>query len=909
MKNQWFVKGMRTGLLALAAAVAGGAHAEDLTIQMTKLPNGTVQTPYTATLAATGGAEPYMWTAPQVAKTREASAWATYGSAGEAMNWRENDGVWELAFPFDFPFYGKTYRTAYISSNGLVYFEGAKNTSSSLRWDNVGLTAFGDRDLSTLPQSCNIYVTTNSSEYVMIRWAAISSFDDGGPSAQEPTVNFAVVLFPDGCIRFTYGPIKTANNPEKANVFVGLKNKSESEVAEKYAPNDLSAAEDVVWRTAAGLPDGLTLATNGTLSGTPTTAGTSALLAQVTDATGATAARYIPFTIEENANEKPVVTSQSPAADGATVDAGDALAFAVTARDPEEAALSYTWKVNGVVTNTTSTAEWTWQTDPLDCGVYTVTCDISDGIWTVPSTWTVFVHRDFTWHVAAHGDDANDGRDAARPFKTIAQALKAAGDGETILVGPGTYWAAKWNGSTYEPGLCVTDGRRLTIRATVADPSQTILDGESKAGCLVLAAEGAKTLSTNVIVEGFTLRNGTKSGIAMGGGVCGGDLRHCVISNCVVQASGGGAAFAKLTDCTIVGCTAVLDGGGAYECELVRCIVRKNRLTAPSTATDPEGCGAGLAGGWASNTLIVENEIANTLKTGYGAGVCDTACMNCTIVANYNNARTAYGGVAAKNAQKPCVNTIVYSNQGRENNAIYGLADDLCDGTITSGLGLKFARVGIGDFRPAAGSTAIDAGSGRFAADATDLDGAARVQGWAVDCGAYEYKAGYAVTGDAETGFFVTPDADAAEFVASFPANVDATNVTIQVAPEIKTVTPNGAAVKVVRTTEDASYDITAFLDIPTTEAGVLDLASATVKAEHAHPLDVAKGANIDLRNPSAPSLTIKTQKGLRYTLREGKTLDAMENGVSTVGDGQPWTPDLAVRGGASGFYTIRVSK
>ena len=37
--------------------------------------------------------------------------------------------------------------------------------------------------------------------------------------------------------------------------------------------------------------------------------------------------------------------------------------------------------------------------------------------------------------------------------------------------------------------------------------------------------------------------------------------------------------------------------------------------------------------------------------------------------------------------------------------------------------------------------------------------------------------------------------------------------------------------------------------------------------------------------------------------------IDAMADGDATVGDGQPWTPAVKVKGGASGFYTIRVSK
>lgn len=128
-------------------------------------------------------------------------------------------------------------------------------------------------------------------------------------------------------------------------------------------------------------------------------------------------------------------------------------------------------------------------------------------------------------------------------------------------------------------------------------------------------------------------------------------------------------------------------------------------------------------------------------------------------------------------------------------------------------------------------------------------------------------------------------------------------------AAKVKTAkAPAGAKVKVMRD----GHDITGFLNIPNADAsGAVDLASATVKEEIARePLDARKGAEIRLDNPSKPSLvTAPTKPGLVYTLREGATLDAMKDGDSTVGDGAAWTPAVTVKGGASGFYSIRVSK
>lgn len=85
---------------------------------------------------------------------------------------------------------------------------------------------------------------TNSTEFVVIRWAAVCY--QGDKEASKPTVNFAVVLFPDGQIRFTYGDITTDYKTDAATVYVGLNNESKPEVCEKCLSGALSTAADIV---------------------------------------------------------------------------------------------------------------------------------------------------------------------------------------------------------------------------------------------------------------------------------------------------------------------------------------------------------------------------------------------------------------------------------------------------------------------------------------------------------------------------------------------------------------------------------------------------------------------------------------------------------------------------------------
>ena len=82
------------------------------------------------------------------------------------------------------------------------------------------------------------------------------------------------------------------------------------------------------------------------------------------------------------------------------------------------------------------------------------------------------------------------------------------------------------------------------------------------------------------------------------------------------------------------------------------------------------------------------------------------------------------------------------------------------------------------------------------------------------------------------------------------------------------------------------------------------------MKAKYANEaLDTANGAEVRLTAEAPVLKTVKTRPGLVYRLYEGASLGELKAGDSTIGDGQPWTPKVTVKGGASGFYLIRVSK
>ena len=163
------------------------------------------------------------------------------------------------------------------------------------------------------------------------------------------------------------------------------------------------------------------------------------------------------------------------------------------------------------------------------------------------------------------------------------------------------------------------------------------------------------------------------------------------------------------------------------------------------------------------------------------------------------------------------------------------------------------------------------------------------------------------VVGNEADGFVVRPSQSSdSEVVVRIPEGMDPKKVTIEVSPEVARLVANGATVKVVR----GSHDITAYLDLPAAIGGVLDLTQASVKESVVREaLDVSKGARIDL-DASAPSIvTTPTKQGLTYTLREGSDLNSMVDGDSMLGNGESWKPSITIKGGTSGFYTIKVTK
>lgn len=314
--------------------------------------------------------------------------------------------------------------------------------------------------------------------------------------------------------------------------------------------------------------------------------------------------------------------------------------------------------------------------------------------------------------------------------KSIHDAVDAAGNGDTVLVGAGTY--------NIKSTIVISKG--LTVRS-VNGPETTIIDANRN--CRVFKLNSG---NGPVTMEGFTVTGGyIDSGGAHGGGIVAGGSDSTKISNCIVEGNEAG---------TCGGINVSAGKGRTILATIENCIVRNNRSNGH--------CGGINATMWenATGSIVFENCAVYGNRAAYqGGGILnhnpDTAknvrVVNCTITGNFS--QTSCGGVKNVDAY----NSIIYDNSAidygssdvggtgcRVSNSCSSLPSSSNTGNIRKKP--KFVNAKGGDFRLMPDSPCIDAGSNLHSTQSTDLDGNPRIMGInrdgdsVVDMGAYEFQ-------------------------------------------------------------------------------------------------------------------------------------------------------------------------
>lgn len=312
----------------------------------------------------------------------------------------------------------------------------------------------------------------------------------------------------------------------------------------------------------------------------------------------------------------------------------------------------------------------------------------------------------------------------------LQEAIDAAVDGDTLVVGPGTYSAID------------ATGRYLEI-VSAEGPEKTFIRGEK--GADAASCKRAATFSPAMgertsRLSGFTLGGGYCMDDANGGGgVFGGVLDNCVIAG-NEAAFGGGASQSTLTHCRIEGNTAGLLGGGAYMSELDNCLVTGNTVA---------------EAGRAEVAARVEAALGTELPEGYagGGGIAFSAAYLCTVAGN--TAENADGGGGRRVVLD---NSIVAGNSATGEGMHQDLGECSAEpqwfcstehgwefwddpvGFVDAATDAPFADAAGGDFSLRAGSACIDGADASFpeVAEDTDLAGGPRWRAGAPDIGCFE---------------------------------------------------------------------------------------------------------------------------------------------------------------------------
>lgn len=329
----------------------------------------------------------------------------------------------------------------------------------------------------------------------------------------------------------------------------------------------------------------------------------------------------------------------------------------------------------------------------------------------IASTWIVKPVLATTYYVSASsGSDANNGRSWDAPKLTIQAAIDISAQGDTVLVGDGTYNTGGKIATNYYwlyPTNRVCIDKAISV-VSLHGPASTYIVGDS--GTLQVYTNvsfGHTNIYTNTwkdavrcvymvensFLSGFTISNGyapphissvgdyPPMTITMSGGIFG--YSGATVSNCLIMknhggwgyddiGSGGGAFGVTLRNCSIMNNEAIGGGGGISQCTAYDCHIYSNHAQ---------------SGGGAHGSTLYRCEIyGNSVEANWlGGGVRWCTAYDCKIYGNSAH----YGGGGFGSTLFNCVVNNNTANSGgglcesfASNCLITGNVSDLLGGGI-----------------------------------------------------------------------------------------------------------------------------------------------------------------------------------------------------------------------------------
>ncbi|MHC4219431.1 MAG: right-handed parallel beta-helix repeat-containing protein, partial [Planctomycetota bacterium] len=310
--------------------------------------------------------------------------------------------------------------------------------------------------------------------------------------------------------------------------------------------------------------------------------------------------------------------------------------------------------------------------------------------------------RGGTFYVDADNCPGPGDGTVGNPFCSIQIAIGAAGNGDEIIVAPGTYNESLFV-PTYDTILRSSDG-----------PEVTIIDASGFNDTVVRFFHS----NPGTILEGFTITGGTGFDEQFGGRFGGGTYLQAAdptIIDCVFTgntALHGGALYGEFSDVTLIGCAFIANAGGTGgavrldygESVLDRCTIIGNDgdlcggavygFEAEITATDcilsgnTTDCGGAITAE-DSDVTLNRCRLTGNFATSVGGAVLDTnhgffTLVNCVV--SYNTSNQG-GGVHVGSAfLTSLVNCTFVGNSG------YGLFVDNNAGDVSMSNGILWGN-------------------------------------------------------------------------------------------------------------------------------------------------------------------------------------------------------------------------
>ncbi|MEL7977952.1 carboxypeptidase regulatory-like domain-containing protein [Isoptericola sp. F-RaC21] len=154
-----------------------------------------------------------------------------------------DDKAASVDLPFGFPFYGETYDTAYVATNGFLNF-----LSSSTSLSNVALPAAAAPNAAIYPFWDDLFLDEQSAVYTgtttvdgvdafVVEWRDARKY-----RPETDRVNFSVTLLADGRVTLGYGAVTDTTTARGDSATIGIENAAGT-VASQFSYNAAAVAE------------------------------------------------------------------------------------------------------------------------------------------------------------------------------------------------------------------------------------------------------------------------------------------------------------------------------------------------------------------------------------------------------------------------------------------------------------------------------------------------------------------------------------------------------------------------------------------------------------------------------------------------------------------------------------------